>query len=174
MAQRDFPRLQAHLSEAVGPSRESTSTGVFSNEEIQNLRRLLSQLESPPTTTVASSFCNSGNTFLANFGTCSWIIDSGANRHMTGSSKHFLSYSPCHNKETVRLADGSFRSVAGTGSIACTSNFQLSSVLHIPSFRVNILSVNYLTKTLNCKVEFFPTHCVIQDLTTGRVIGSGR
>jgi hypothetical protein len=57
---------------------------------------------------------------------------------------------------------------------ACTSNFQLSSVLHIPSFHVNLLSVSYLTKTLDCKVEFFPTHCVFQDLKSGKVIGSGR
>jgi hypothetical protein len=85
-----------------------------------------------------------------------------------------LSYSPCLKKENVRIADGSFCSVAGTSSIACTSNFQLSSVLHILSFPISLLSVTYLTKTLDCKIKFFPTHCVFQDLNTGKVIGSGR
>jgi hypothetical protein len=120
----------------------------------------LSQLESPSTIVAASNFVNSGNAFLAHFGTCSWVIDSRANRHMTGSLKNFSSYSSCQKRENVHLVDGSFRSIAGIGSIACTSNFQLSFVLHILSFPVNLLSVSYLTKTLDCKVEFFPTHYV--------------
>ncbi|KAF7821701.1 Retrovirus-related Pol polyprotein from transposon TNT 1-94 [Senna tora] len=36
-----------------------------------------------------------------------WIIDSGVNRHMTGSSKGFSNYSSCSNGENVRIADGS-------------------------------------------------------------------
>jgi hypothetical protein len=106
---RNFSRPQANMSEAMEPPREVPNIEAFSNEEIQNLRRLLSQLESPSTTTAASNFVNSGNAFLANLGTCSWVIDSGANRHMTCSSKNFLSYSSCLKKENVHRADGSFR-----------------------------------------------------------------
>jgi hypothetical protein len=36
------------------------------------------------------------------------------------------------------------------------------------------LSISRLTKSLNCSVEFFPHHCVIQDLQTRKRIGGGR
>jgi hypothetical protein len=153
------------MSEAMETSREATNAGAFSNEEIQNLRQLLSQLDSSSTSIATSNFVKSGNAFLASLGPCSWVIDSGANRHITGSSENFLSYSLCLRKENVRIADGSFHPVA-----ACTSNIQLSSVFH----PVNLLSVSYLTKTLDCKIEFFPNHCVFQDLKLAKVISSGR
>jgi hypothetical protein len=80
------------MSDVMQTSREATNARAFSNEEIQNLRQLLSQLDSPSTFTATSNFVKSGNIFLANLGTCSWVIDSETNRHMTDSSKNFLSY----------------------------------------------------------------------------------
>jgi len=47
-------------------------------------------------------------------------------------------------------------------------------VLHVPEFPINILSISAITKALNCKIEFFPDHCIFQDLQTGKRIGSGR
>lgn len=49
----------------------------------------------------------------------------------------------------------------------------LSSVLHVPNFSNNLLFISSITKDLNCKVAFFPTHCNFQDSEIGRVIGSG-
>ncbi|GKV53382.1 hypothetical protein SLEP1_g59913 [Rubroshorea leprosula] len=48
------------------------------------------------------------------------------------------------------------------------------SVLHVPNFATNLLSISSITKSMNCSVTFFPTHCVFQDLETRRMIGSGR
>ena len=31
-----------------------------------------------------------------------------------------------------------------------------------------------LTRTLNCNISFFPNYCLIQDLSTKRIIGRGR
>ena len=31
-----------------------------------------------------------------------------------------------------------------------------------------------LTRTINCSISFFPDHCLIQDLSTNRIIGRGR
>jgi hypothetical protein len=36
------------------------------------------------------------------------------------------------------------------------------------------MSVSKITRGLNCSVEFFPNHCVFQDLQTRRIIGRGR
>ncbi|KAJ9171182.1 hypothetical protein P3X46_014579 [Hevea brasiliensis] len=53
-------RPQANVSEAVNLSEDTTTTEMFSNEEVQTLRRLLSQLESQSTTVASSNFVNSG------------------------------------------------------------------------------------------------------------------
>ncbi|XP_049414776.1 uncharacterized protein LOC125877559 [Solanum stenotomum] len=52
-----------------------------------------------------------------------------------------------------------------------TMNTQKSA--HMAAFEFNLLSVNKLTKELNCYVSFFPTHCVFQDLLSGKVKGIG-
>ncbi|KAG8501502.1 hypothetical protein CXB51_003813 [Gossypium anomalum] len=45
----------------------------------------------------------------------SWILDSGASDHMTGNSTLFHTYTPCHDKSRIRIADGSYSPVAGVG-----------------------------------------------------------
>ncbi|KAL3528683.1 hypothetical protein ACH5RR_008005 [Cinchona calisaya] len=120
-------RARANLSEAMEPSsKETIFTKILSNDEIQNLRHLLSQLNSSSTTVATSNFMESGN--AAHLDNNSWIIDSGANRHITSSSKSFLTYSPCLNKDNVRIVDGSFTSISGIGSIDCTPNIKLSLI----------------------------------------------
>ena len=47
------------------------------------------------------------------------------------------------------------------------------NVLCVPAFKFNLLSVSKLTKELNCCVSFFPTCCVFQDLSSGKVKGIG-
>ena len=93
---------------------------------------------------------------------------------MTGSPSLLHSYHLCSGRDKVRVADGSFSSVSGKGSVICSSSMSLSSVLHVPKFSTNLLSVSSLTASLNCSVTFFPTHCVFQELGTGKMIGSGK
>jgi hypothetical protein len=140
----------------------------------------MTRLDSPSTTastsTTSSHFAHSGiqaGAFTAS-SSLPWIIDSGATDHMTGCSSFFDSYSPCSGKDKVRVADGSLSSISGKGSINYSPTLSLSSVLHVPSFSTNLLSVSSLTHSLNCSVTFFPTHCVFQELDTGRMIGSGK
>ena len=101
----------------------------------------------------------------------SWIIDSGATDHMTGKQEGFLSLCPLDGK--IKLADGSLSNIVGQGTFSIPSSFTLPSVLHAPAFPTNLLSVSSLTKTLNCSITFFPSHCVFQDLSTRKTIGGG-
>lgn len=71
----------------------------------------------------------------------------------------------------VTLADGSTTSVSGTGTVQPSSSLSLDSLLFIPCFPFNLMSVSKLTKTLNCSVTFLPTSFVLQDLVTGNKIG---
>ncbi|XP_073117068.1 uncharacterized protein [Elaeis guineensis] len=102
-----------------------------------------------------------------------WVVDSGASNHMTGSFRDFVSYIPCSGRDKVRFADGSFILISGKGSIKCTSELSLSSVLHVPRFSINLLSINAITNYLDCAVTFFKTHCVFQEPKTGRKLGIG-
>jgi transposase InsO family protein len=157
-------------------SRLEIFVGVFSKEEVDTLCRLMSRLE---TFVSASSFlAHTGDLTTALNASAtpsddSWIIDSGASDHMTGISSLFSSYKLCSNREKVRIANGSLSSVSGKGSISVSPSMSLSSVLHIPDFAANLLSIARITRELNCRAIFYSDYCFFQDLVTGRIIGSG-
>ncbi|XP_020248187.1 uncharacterized protein LOC109825723 [Asparagus officinalis] len=94
-----------------------------------------------------------------------WIIDSGASRHVTGTSSEFALYYPSKHMhpETVQTADGTSQPIRGTGSVHCTLSVTLSSVLHVPSFPVNLLSVSFLIDQLNCTVLFDRDLCLSRE-----------
>ena len=103
-----------------------------------------------------------------------WIIDSGASDHMTGSARFFSNYTPCAGNKRVSTADGNECPIAGQGLIPLTSSLSLNSALHVPKLTCNLISITKLTKDLNCSLTFFPSHCVIQDQATGKMIGHAK
>ena len=50
----------------------------------------------------------------------------------------------------------------------------LKSVLHVPNIACNLLSINKLTKDMNCVAKFFNSHCEFQDLCSEKMIGSAK
>jgi GAG-pre-integrase domain len=75
--------------------------------------------------------------------------------------------------ETVQTADGTSQPISDIGLVRCSSSITLSSILHVPSFPVNLLSVNFLVDQLNCTVLFDKNVCIFQERETGRKIGTG-
>ena len=75
---------------------------------------------------------------------------------------------------TVILLNGHSIPIHNIGSVSLFPGFTLHNVLFVPSFHFNILSISALTEQLNYSVNFFSTHCDIQDLTQARKIGMGR
>jgi hypothetical protein len=90
----------------------------------------------------------------------SWIVDSGASKHMTRHPTMFKTYKPMSEKDKVQTDDGSLYPIAVVGDIKCTSEFQLLSVLHVPNFTNNLLSISQLVDDLNCVVSFSYSCCV--------------
>ena len=90
-----------------------------------------------------------------------WIFDSSAANHMTSNSSLFYSYMPCHGNIRVKIADGTFTSVAGKGSIHLSENLVLHSVLHVPNLACNLVSINELTQDLNCIANYSNDMCLI-------------
>ena len=103
-----------------------------------------------------------------------YIIDYGATNHMTSNSSLFTTFQPHSSTSTVTLADGSTSYVLGSGTIHPTLLITLTSVLSLPQFSFNLISMSKLTCTLNCSISFFPDYCLIHDLLTKRIIGRGR
>jgi hypothetical protein len=104
----------------------------------------------------------------------SWIVDSGASKHMTPYPMMFKTYKPLSERDKVQTANDSLCSIAGVGDVTCISELQLSSILHVPNFTNNLLSVSQLVDDLNCVVFLSPTHFVLQELKTRRIIGIGK
>jgi hypothetical protein len=71
-----------------------------------------------------------------------WIIGLGASKHVTGSFNSFASYNPYTHLETIQTADRTSQPIRGLGLVGCTPHLTLPSVLHVPSFPVNLLSIS--------------------------------
>ena len=123
--------------------------------------------------TSISTLVESGKTNTCFISSSSWVIDSGAINHMTGNSSLFTTFQSHPSTSTVTLANGSKSCILGLGTIHPTSLITLTSVLSLPQFSFNLISVSKLTRTLNCNISFFPDHYLIQDLSTKRIIGQG-
>ncbi|GKA40567.1 polyprotein [Tanacetum coccineum] len=90
-------------------------------------------------------FAESGNCLFSS--STKWVIDSGASDHMT---------------------------VLGSGTVNLSPSISLSSVLSLPKFSFNLLSVSRITNNLQCSVKFYPEYYVFKDLKTKKIIGRGR
>jgi hypothetical protein len=93
---------------------------------------------------------------------------------MTPDSTLFKIYKPMSGRDKVQTTDGSLCPIAGVGDITCTSDLHLSSVFHVPNFTNNLLSVSQLVNDLTCVVFLSPTHIVLQELKTKKVIDIGQ
>ena len=102
-----------------------------------------------------------------------WVIDSGATYHMTSNSNLFTTFQPHISTFTVTLADGSTSYVLGSRTIHPTPLITLISVMSLPQFSFNLISMSKLTCTHNCSISFFSDYCLIQDILTKRIIGRG-
>ena len=100
-----------------------------------------------------------------------WILDSGATDHMTHSSNHFKTYTPCPSSRKITVADGTTTTVAGLGDVQVNSNLILKNVLHVPRLSTNLISIHKLTQDLTCHITFFTSYCEFQDQDSGKKIG---
>ena len=103
-----------------------------------------------------------------------WIIDSGVSDHMTSNSSLFVSYIPCSGQQKVKIADGSYATILGKGTIKLSGTLVLYSVLHVPKLSVNLLSISKLSRDLNYIAVFSTSKCVFQDQTSMKTIGFTR
>jgi hypothetical protein len=149
----DFSRLQAQIGQL--------------QDQLGSLAARAHDTPIAPTATIA---IGTPIAFHVRSGEPIWVLDFGANDHMTGESSIFSSpLIPV--TQSISLADGSTSHISHKGDVFLSSDIMLSSVLHIPNFAFNLLSVSRLAKSLNCAVIFLPYHCLLQDLSLKKIFG---
>jgi hypothetical protein len=91
----------------------------------------------------------------------SWIVDSGASKHMIPDSTLFKTYKLMSGRDKVQTTDGSLYLIAEVGDITCTSDLHLSSVFYVLNFINNLISVSQLVHDLNYVIFFVSHSCCI-------------
>ncbi|KAL2250242.1 UNVERIFIED_CONTAM: Retrovirus-related Pol polyprotein from transposon RE1 [Sesamum indicum] len=115
-----------------------------------------------------------GNTSVSNtLGMDDWIIDSGATNHICAHLSNFESYSVPIRTHYIYLRDGSKKAAAYVGSVKLTDDVRLESVLYIPNFSINLISVSQLCNGGNYSCMFNQFGCVLQNQVTKRVLVKG-
>jgi len=114
----------------------SPETSLFTREQLEILHKLLQspqfRANAPKSSNPSCSFAETVSSVSSAFLSVnsnqidSWIIDSRASDHMTGSFRFFSTYTPCAGNSKIKIADGSFSAIAGKGTnklitISCTS-----------------------------------------------------
>lgn len=98
-----------------------------------------------------------------------WIVDSGATSHVCSGLSLFTEFKAVENL-TVTLSNGT-TAIMHKGIVKLTPKMSLHHVLHIPSFKFNLISVSSMLASSLCFAHFFPGYCVIQDHPLGLTIG---
>ena len=102
----------------------------------------------------------------------SFIIDSGASRHMVSTKDAFTSLEMLKGPPIV-LGDDSLTESLGKGRIDLDHG-KFSNVLYVPSLASNLLSVYQMTHTGSPKkVIFSPDEVEIIEISSGKFIAKG-
>nr|GEU49449.1 ribonuclease H-like domain-containing protein [Tanacetum cinerariifolium] len=106
--------------------------------------------------------------------TMGWIINSGANQHLTVSTVGMTNVVDISNlKITVGHPNGTLATVSHVGNLHVTKNVMLFDVLVIPGYCVSLLSVNEKITDSKLFVGFDEEKCYIQDLKREIISGTG-
>lgn len=101
-----------------------------------------------------------------------WLLDTCATHHVCCNLSLFTSSFPVHNA-SVNLPNGATASITHIWTVCLTPTIILQSVLYVPSFSFNLISVSSLTSSLSCTIIFTHDSLVIQEASQATVIGRG-
>lgn len=160
-------------SDTVNTLQTSNSEQHFlTSEQYSKFLRLISESqgneEVPACANMAGIACNS---FVKSK---KWVVDSGANQHMT-ASESCLSDIVDVSKLNLKVAhpNGSSARINKIGNLQLSNALTLFDVFVIPDFSVNLLSVHKVCRDSKCKVVFDEYSCVVQDSQSKGTVETG-
>lgn len=89
-----------------------------------------------------------------------WIIDSGATNHMCCNLDIMKNVHEIDDVKHIYLPASSYKIVKHAGNIEITDKLTLFDVLHVPSFKYNLLSMNKPTENALIRIILY-THCCV-------------
>ena len=101
-----------------------------------------------------------------------WYIDSGCSRHMTGNKKKFLSLES-EEGGTVSFGDNKKGAIVGIGKVGNKESHSIENVFLVDGLKFSLLSVSQMCDRGN-SANFFPTHCYVKSMKTGRIVLRGK
>ncbi|GKD63179.1 ribonuclease H-like domain-containing protein, partial [Tanacetum coccineum] len=142
------------------PNTFGSLSSSFTNEQMV---KLLSLINEKP-----SRAANMSEQWLG------WIIDSGANQHMTDSTRDMFNVVDISSLMlTIGLPNGTLAKISAIGNLRLSSGIVLFDVFVILEYNVCLLSVNKMIKDSKFFVRFDENKCYIQDLNQGKIVGTG-
>jgi len=71
------------------------------------------------------------------------------------------------------MDNGSRVSSHGVGTIHIFPSLSIDNVLYVPSSTINLLSINCLTRSIDCVISFIKDYVCLHDQSSGQMIGTG-
>ena len=104
----------------------------------------------------------------------SWIVDSGAAKHVTGTRTVFSTLDPGSTSNAIQTASGHVLPVEGTGTVKLSTDgeINMNNVFYVPGLTNNLISVGCLTDK-GFTMVFDSSQCLIFKGRTTEVVGRG-
>ncbi|KAJ1402717.1 Retrovirus-related Pol polyprotein from transposon TNT 1-94 [Sesbania bispinosa] len=156
-------------------SSTATSSSTLTPAQCQQLIAFLTNQMSTDNNldVVASNVIGTCMHIDSHYNSHKWIIDSGATSHICCFKQLYDSYTPIHNFHVFLHNPTRFK-VEGICSIKINDNIFLHNVLHIPTFRFNLLSLLTLINDNSFRFIMQPNSFLLQDLKTLVTIGTAK
>ena len=173
------PPRTAHLAQSSDHSACSSSVSgssstpqgvILTPSEYEEYLRLTQAAKSSSIASVAQT----GNVSAClTHSSAPWILNTGASDHISGNKDLFSSLTFPSPLPTITLVNGSQIMVKGIGSVCPLPSLPLTSVLYVPNFPFNLISISKLTRDLHCVLTFSHNSVTLQDRRTRKTIGIG-
>lgn len=102
-----------------------------------------------------------------------WIIESGASDHMICDVSCVENVKSAKRGMKINIPNGECSEITEYGVVKLKNGLVLENVLGFPDFKHDLMSVNKLTNSGRCKVNFCAGYYVIVDCDTSKLKGLG-
>ena len=124
--------------------------------------------------TLVASVAQTGNASIClSHSSEPWILDSRAFYHLSSNKDIFSSLTFTSPLPMVTLTNGSQTIVKGIGSAYPLPSLPLTFIFYFPDSPFNLISINMLTRDLNCFITFSDNSVTLQYQSMGMMIGIG-